>query len=93
MVHKAYEELVKNLEEAKQKVIVGEHYYHYKSPDKFYTVLYVGLQEGNEQPCVVYQTSHPSGLIWIRDLGDWLAMVETEEGEVVPRFRLVENTD
>lgn len=89
MSHISYEALAERIKLAKQSVVVGGTYAHYKSPDKTYAVLSVGLQEDSEQPCVVYQTSHPSGLIWVRNLDDWLAMVENDEGKLVPRFNLI----
>lgn len=90
MNHKSYEELNAILSDAKEKVEVGGKYIHYKHPDRNYTVLHVGLQEATEEPCVVYQTSHSSGLIWVRNLDDWLAKVENEKGEIVSRFTKIE---
>lgn len=88
MGHTTQEELIEKVQSIKEKVEVGGKYYHYKTKDHFYTVLNVGLLEASEEPCVVYQTSLPSQLIWVRSMSDWLAEVETEKGMVL-RFQKV----
>lgn len=85
MSHNTYEELAAILSKARQLVKVGGAYRHYMSDTKLYTVIAVALQEESEAPCVVYQTSHTSGLIWVRNLDDWLSIVE-KDGQRVPRF-------
>ncbi|HEY1074324.1 MAG TPA: DUF1653 domain-containing protein [Patescibacteria group bacterium] len=89
MAHKTYEELAEVLSLAQGQVEVGAKYQHYMSDEKFYTVMAVALQEETEAPCVVYQTSHSSGLIWVRNLDDWLSTV-VKDGKSVPRFRRIE---
>lgn len=73
--------------QALQHVSVGEIYYHYKNPDKHYKIIAVALQEATEEPCIVYETMHGEngGLVWVRNLEDWLSMVDTDQG-MVQRF-------
>ena len=91
MAHTSYHDLAEKLQQAHKLVEVGAFYRHYKDATKHYTVLALALQEESEAVCVVYQTSHPSGLIWVRDLDDWLASVKNAAGETVPRFEKVSN--
>ncbi|MBS0615988.1 MAG: DUF1653 domain-containing protein [Verrucomicrobia bacterium] len=85
--HTSEDVLSSKLEEAQQSVEVGALYVHYRSPDKPYKVLAVGLLEENEKPCVVYQALHDS-VVWVRALDSWLSDVSVE-GKIVSRFQKV----
>ena len=88
MPHLSYDELNQRLQQAKQDVIVGATYRHYKYPDRTYKVLLLGIQEATERVCVVYQdTAHPEAPAFVRDLDSWLEVVSWH-GELVPRFVL-----
>jgi hypothetical protein len=87
MAHISPGELRKNIEEATKPVTIGGIYVHYKSPDKPYKVLAIGLQEATEEPCVVYKAQYGEGITWARNLSDWLTQVKNEQGEIIPRFR------
>ncbi len=86
MSHSSYEELQSLLAEARKKVETGGLYKHYSNPDKRYKVLHVALQEETQEPCVVYESLYSPGLIWVRNLDDWLAIVKDKDGNEVPRF-------
>lgn len=90
--HATYEELAQKLADGRTQVEVGAFYRHYRNPEKRYKVLAVALQEDTEEVCVVYQTSHSSGLIWVRNLEDWLSIVENSAGQMVHRFEKIEET-
>lgn len=79
--------LSRKLTEAHKHVEVGSLYAHYRSLDKLYKVLAIGLLEATEEPNVVYQALHNS-VVWVRALDSWLLEV-IHEGQVVPRFQKV----
>src|SRR6266498_1897937 len=80
-------ELAQKIEEAKEHIKVGGTYVHYKSPDKPYKVIAIGLQEADEEPCVVYQAQYGDKITWVRNLNDWLAQVQYESNTMGPRFK------
>ena len=82
MSHTQSAVLLKTLKEARQRVNVGERYYHYKSPEKRYKVINIALFEHNEKPAVIYTDGT---LTWIRDLDVWCEKVDNN-GELVDRF-------
>jgi hypothetical protein len=83
MAHSSMESLEHKVRTAQEQVLIGATYQHYKTRG-FYKVLHIALQEATEEPCVVYENS--VGLIWVRNLDDWLAMVRDDDGRLVPRF-------
>ncbi len=89
MAHKGQEELVAEVNEAKQKVKVGGKYFHYKHPDQFYTVLRIGLIEETEKVCVVYEAEYGEKLVWAWPLENFLAKVTKDDGTEVDRFTKV----
>lgn len=90
----SHEELVRRVEEAKQKVVVGGVYYHWKNPNQHYKVIGIGLCEWEESVCVVYQQLNVDNpLTWVRRLegvDGWLESVE-DNGSSHPRFYPVES--
>lgn len=85
MPHIPDEELHRLLEDARQQVMIGGHYAHYRHPDQYYTILHVALLEDSQEPCIVYQAGFASQTIWVRPLADFLATVITN-GKPTPRF-------
>jgi hypothetical protein len=80
------EDLLKQLQDAKEVIEIGATYRHYKSPDMTYVVKDIVIQEADNQPCVIYQAQYGLGLTFARPVSVWLEMVEFG-GETVPRFR------
>lgn len=81
MSHKPIEELSQSIINAGGRVEVGALYTHYKDPTKQYKVLFVGIQEWNDEPCVIYEWQYGPRFIFVRPLSNWL-----EEVEGKPRF-------
>lgn len=79
------EELNKRLESLKEKVKIGDLYFHYKNPNNHYKILAIGFIEATEEPCVVYQALYGENLTWVRTEDEFLAEIEFE-GKVLPRF-------
>jgi len=88
MEHKTQDELQSELEKVKRRVGIGDLYYHYKHPEKYYVVEFVGFLESNEEVCVGYRSLYGKGILWVRMLADFTAEVEVN-GEKVKRFQLV----
>lgn len=80
--------LVDRIQEAEKQVRVGETYVHYRSKDKKYKVIAVGLLEANEEPCVVYQALYGDHLVWIRAVKVFVEYVDFE-GKQVLRFQKI----
>ncbi len=86
MSHLSEIELSMAIKEIAKEIEVGETYVHFRSPDKPYIILALGLFEQNEEPCVVYKALYGEKLVWIRAVSKFLERVE-HNGEKVPRFR------
>ena len=72
MEHKTQDQLLKELEIAKTRVVVGGHYAHYKHPDKKeYQVIGLAIYENTEEICVIYK-SLSTGISWIRTVDNFL---------------------
>lgn len=67
------------------RVPIGSRYYHYKNPNRFYTVVAHGIIEATEEPAVSYQADYDDKIIWIRPLSVFLEPIEWE-GKTVARF-------
>lgn len=87
MAHVSHEELQTALADARQKVVVGGRYAHYKNPDKLYEVVDLGVIEADEGVAVLYRVANGAtpAVIWVRPLSSFLDTVEYE-GQRVPRF-------
>ncbi len=70
------------------KVVEGGLYRHYK--DKLYRVLYVARHSETEELLVIYQALYGEYGIWARPLDMFLESVTLPDGQIVPRFALVE---
>lgn len=89
-MHKTHAQLDDELAGAKTKVRVGGKYVHYKTPDKYYRVLNVAVQEATDNICVIYQSLYGSGVIFVRDLDIWLELVDLD-GKKVNRFSEIDS--
>ena len=65
---------------------VNELYYHYKTPDRYYRVLHIGLDEETEKVVVIYQAQYGSHLVWVRDIDRWCDRIEIDNNTIVSRF-------
>lgn len=81
------EELLARLKDAESKVKIGERYYHYKHPEKLYTVERIAMLEATEEPAVLYTSE--DGITWIRPISEFLSQNEVD-GKLVNKFTLVE---
>lgn len=88
MSHTSIQELSDRLNTAKLKVEVGSTYHHYRDPSKHYKVLAIALNEGNEEPVVVYQSLYMPYVIWTRPVAVWTEMIH-HEGRQVFRFQKI----
>lgn len=88
MAHKNQTELEKELNQANQKVLVGRIYSHYKNPQNHYQVIALGVQEATDKICVIYQAQYGGKFIFVRDLDNWLEIVDVKNNKI-PRFELV----
>jgi hypothetical protein len=90
MAHKTAVDLHEIINNAKTQVQVGGTYYHYKNPDKFYTLVDVILIEATEEAGVLYRAEYDEakGIVFMRPITDFLAEVEVD-GQMRPRFTLV----
>jgi hypothetical protein len=66
-------------------IIVGDEYYHYKNPDKYYQILAIAINEENEKPMVVYKALYGKNLIWVRSYDLWSEIINFD-GKFVTRF-------
>jgi hypothetical protein len=80
-----HSELAAQIEAAKERVVVGGIYYHWKNPGQYYQVDDLGFCEWDETLCVIYhQIGKKHQFPWIRRLhgeDGWLSPVQTEAGE------------
>lgn len=84
-MHKSQAALANELNTAKENVIVGGIYYHYKNPSDNYKVLNVAITEWDDKVCVIYEAQYGEKLIFVRPLESWLDQVEWQ-GKLVQRF-------
>lgn len=63
MSHRTAQELKSLLQEAETLVQIGGRYFHYKRPDKFYTVLDLVIIEATEEVGVVYRADYLDRLV------------------------------
>lgn len=87
-MHKDAPLLLSELDKLKQRVSVGDKFYHYKHPEQLYTVRAVGFIEATEEPCVVYQANYGDEFTWVRTQDEFFAKVEVD-GTQVDRFTKV----
>lgn len=65
-------------------------YQHYKG--QIYQVFNVARHSETEEQLVVYQCLYGDYSMWVRPLSMFVEIVELEDGQVIPRFKLIQAT-
>jgi len=65
-------------------------YQHYKG--KLYQVFNVARHSETEEELVVYQCLYSDYSMWVRPLTMFTETVQLEDGQTVPRFKLIQTT-
>lgn len=65
-------------------------YQHYKG--QIYQVFNVARHSETEEQLVVYQCLYGDYSMWVRPLSMFVETVEFEDGQVIPRFKLIQAT-
>ncbi|AVZ85605.1 MULTISPECIES: DUF1653 domain-containing protein [Acinetobacter] len=65
-------------------------YQHYKG--QIYQVFNVARHSETEEQLVVYQCLYGDYSMWVRPLSMFVETVELEDGQVIPRFKLIQAT-
>ena len=86
--HKNHEQLHRELEEAKKKIMLGGFYSHYKYPENHYKVLRLGFIESTDHVAVIYQAEYDPKLVFVRPLDSWLEHLG-EGDKKIDRFNLI----
>lgn len=71
-----------------EQLVLGGVYRHYKN--KLYRVLHLACHTETEEQLVIYQALYGEHGIWARPLEMFLEQVSLADGQVVPRFALVQ---
>jgi hypothetical protein len=87
-VWKPEAELVRELQEAAEKIEIGTRYAHFRHPEQHYTVMDIIWDTTTEEPAVLYQAQYGSRLTFSRPVRIWLETVEVD-GKTIPRFTKV----
>ncbi|AZM38438.1 DUF1653 domain-containing protein [Acinetobacter sp. WCHA29] len=65
-------------------------YQHYKG--QIYQVFNLARHSETEEQLVVYQCLYGDYSMWVRPLSMFVETVELEDGQVIPRFKLIQAT-
>lgn len=65
-------------------------YQHYKG--QLYQVFNVARHSETEEQLVVYQCLYGDYSMWVRPLSMFIETVELEDGQIIPRFKLIQAT-
>ncbi|AZN69392.1 DUF1653 domain-containing protein [Acinetobacter haemolyticus] len=65
-------------------------YQHYKG--QLYQVFHVARHSETEEELVVYQCLYGNYSMWVRPLSMFIETVQLEDGQVLPRFKLIQST-
>ena len=65
-------------------------YQHYKG--QLYQVFHVARHSETEEQLVVYQCLYGDYSMWVRPLAMFMETVQLEDGQIIPRFKLVQAT-
>ena len=65
-------------------------YQHYKG--QLYQVFHVARHSETEEQLVVYQCLYGKYSMWVRPLAMFIETVQLEDGQIIPRFKLVQAT-
>ena len=84
-MHKPADELLKELGQAKKKIVLGGVYYHYKNSNQHYKVVDIVILEATDEIAVVYEAQYGSTLRFVRPLTSWCERI-TWHGRQVSRF-------
>lgn len=76
------EELILELDKAKELVEVGGYYLHYRKGDR-YLVTDIVINEADGEAMIVYEAQYGERLHFARRLSSWIEKVETDEGLVL----------
>ncbi len=75
----------------KQQVVLQRGIYqHYKG--QIYQVFNVARHSETEEQLVVYQCLYGDYSMWVRPLSMFVETVELEDGQIIPRFKLIQAT-
>ncbi len=88
MADKANDYFEAKLNLAREQVEIGAQYFHYKTPDKHYTVKDIAILEASEEPCVIYASPY-NNFSWVRPVANWLEVVPLNDGTQIARFQKV----
>ena len=84
MEKKSYEQIRTEIAKAKQVVKEDGIYVHYKNPDSRYEVKGFGVQEADNEICVLYSPVSMPDVVFTRPVKVWLESVDG-----TPRFSLI----
>ena len=65
-------------------------YQHYKG--RLYQVFHLARHSETEEELVVYQCLYADYSMWVRPLSMFNETVQLEDGQVIPRFKLIQET-
>ena len=65
-------------------------YQHYKG--RLYQVFHLARHSETEEELVVYQCLYADYSMWVRPLSMFNETVQLEDGQVIPRFKLIQIT-
>ncbi len=85
VAHTSEQVLIDKCIRSSADIEVGAVYYHYRNPQVLYKILYIGLLEATEEPCVIYQNMDNLKLIWVRAISSWQEPVMID-GRLNARF-------
>lgn len=93
MAHKTASELWVDIEKAKQDIHLNERYFHYKDPEKQYTVVGLVVIEETDSIGVLYRAEYAAlqGITFVRSVESFLAEIDTDDGKKMKRFTLIIN--
>jgi len=79
-----YEELERLVADARQTVVPGSCWRHYKGSE--YTITGIGILEATNEVAVIYTPLEHPAVSFVRSLTVWQEAVDYD-GETIPRFR------
>lgn len=88
MPHKSPEQIHNEFRDAAKAIIIGGIYSHYKNPQHHYKVHNFAVQEATDKLCVVYEALYNPGILFIRDVDQWLTEVVVN-GKKQKRFTFI----